>query len=179
MKQLLLALLLFFSTLQIFSQQQKESFPFFTSDLNLTFKINEHYELGNDNGDPFLVPSATLLRLGFGYEFKKRFAVSFNTGFDYHPYYSILSLPTYLSFQYNLWEKDDDAFFVKINTGKLWRPAERFSDGDYRAYGIGWRLESSSRWRPTIKLMYHRKNIKNFEDGKLESISLGVGFTFF
>jgi len=177
MKPLLLALT-FFITAQTFGQQ-KESFSFITSDFNLTFKVNENYELGNDNDESFLVPSAILIRAGFGYEFKKRVAVSFNIGFDYHFPYSILTLPTYLGFQYNIWSRDDDAFFLRVNAGKLWRTAERFSDGDYRAFGVGWRFESGTRLKPTIKLMYHKKKIKDFENGSLESISLGVGFTFY
>lgn len=178
MKQSLLLLFSFFIIHNSFSQQ-KNGAAFFNADFNLTFRINEHFEFGNDNDETFLVPSATLIRLGFGYEFKKRIAVSFNTGFDFHFPYSILSLPTYVGFQYNIWRRDDDAFFVRINAGKLWRPSKRFSDGDYRAYGIGWKFESDSRWKPTLKLMYHQKKIDGFENGKLESVSLGIGFTFF
>lgn len=176
MKQLILALT-FFITVQSFSQQ-KESFPFFTSDFNLTFKVNEHFEFGNSD-EPFLVPSAALIRVGFGYEFKKIVAVSFNTGIDMHFSYSIFTIPTYIGLQYNLWARDDDAFFVRANFGRLWRTAERFSDGDYRAFGLGWRIQSASRWRPTVKLMYHRKKIKNFENGNLDSVSLGIGLSLF
>tara|TARA_R110002073_G_scaffold108336_5_gene243550 strand:+ start:128365 stop:128895 length:531 start_codon:yes stop_codon:yes gene_type:complete len=176
MKQLLLALT-FFITAQTFGQQ-KESFAFFTSDINLTFKVNENFELGNSD-EPFLVPSASLIRVGFGYEFKKKFAVSFNTGIDMHFSYSIFTIPTYVGLQYNLWARDDDALFIRANFGRLWRTAKRFSDGDYRAFGFGWRFESRGRWRPTMKLMYHRKKIKNFEDGNLDSVSLGIGILFF
>ncbi|MFY0631820.1 MAG: hypothetical protein JXR05_15750 [Flavobacteriaceae bacterium] len=174
-------LLILFSLIIIQSSfsQQKNGASFFNADFNLTFTGNEHFELGSDNGEPFLVPSGTLIRLGFGYEYKKRLAVSFNAGFDYHFPYSIVALPAYIGLQYNVWSREDDAFFIRINAGKLWRPSGRFSDGDYRAYGIGWKFESESRWKPTIKLMYHQKKINGFEDGQLESVSLGIGFTFF
>ena len=66
-----------------------------------------------------------------------------------------------------------------FNTGRLWRLAERFSDGDYRALGVGWRLESGSKLIPTLKIMYHQKKIKNFENGSYDNISLGIGFTVF
>ncbi len=178
MKKLLLISFFLFIILNTFSQQ-KNGQPFFNADFNLTFKVNENFELGNDNDESFFVPSETLFRFGFGYEFKKRIAVSFNAGFDYHFTYAIVTFPTYLAFQYNIWSREDEAFFVRFNTGKLWRPAQRYSDGDYRAFGLGWRLESGGRWKPTIKIMYHHKKIKNFEDGSLDNVSLGIGFTFF
>ena len=178
MKQTLL-LLFSFIIIQNSLSQQKSIATFFNADFNLTFRVNEHYELGNDNDETLLIPSGTLIRLGFGYEYKKRVAVSFNTGFDYHFPYSILALPAYFGVQYNIWSREDDAFFIRANVGKLWRPSKRFSDGNYRAFGLGWQFESGSRWKPTIKLMYHRKNIRDFENGRLESISLGIGFTFF
>jgi len=68
---------------------------------------------------------------------------------------------------------------VLFNTGRLWRLAERFSDGDYRAFGVGWRFESDSKLKPTLKIIYHKKKIKNFENGSYDNISLGIGFTIF
>ena len=65
------------------------------------------------------------------------------------------------------------------NTGRLWRLAERFSDGDYRGLGIGWRFESGSALNTTFKIIYHQKKIKNFENGSYDNISLGIGFTIF
>ena len=66
-----------------------------------------------------------------------------------------------------------------FNTGRLWRLAERFSDGDYRALGVGWRFELGSKLKPTFKIIYHSKKIKNFENGNYDNISLGIGFTIF
>ena len=178
MKQTLLILFSFIIIQSSFSQQ-KNGVSFLNADFNLTFTGNENFEFGNDNGESFFIPSGTLIRLGVGYEYKKRIAVSFNAGFDYHFPYSILALPTYVGLQYNVWKREDDAFFIRINAGKLWRPSKRFSDGDYGAIGVGWQFESGSRWKPNIKLMYHQKKIQGFENGKLESVSLGIGFTFF
>jgi hypothetical protein len=177
MKKLLLITFTLFTLQNTFSQE-KNGRTFFSSDFNLTFRVNENYTINNDDDETFLIPSETLLRFGFGYEFKKKLAISFNAGFDYHFNYSIASIPTYIGFQYNIWNRDDEAFFIRFDTGKLWRTAERFSDGDYRAYGLGWRLESGSRWKPIIKIMYHQKRIKNFEGGSLDNISIGFGFNF-
>ena len=109
----------------------------------------------------------------------KKIAISFNTGFDYHFDYFIGTIPTYFTFQYNLWTKDNDAFYMLYNTGRLWRLAEQFSDGDYRGFGIGWRFESGSTLNPTFKIIYHQKKIKNFENGGYDNISPGIGFTVF
>tara|TARA_R110000787_G_scaffold7987_5_gene26867 strand:+ start:84 stop:620 length:537 start_codon:yes stop_codon:yes gene_type:complete len=178
MKKILLIAFSFF-IFQSTTGQEKNGVPFFSADFNLTFRVNENFEFGDDNDETFFVPSETLLRFGFGYEFKKKFAVSFNAGFDFHFDYSIGTIPTYLSFQYNIWNRGDDAFFVRFNTGRLWRLADRYSDGDYRGYGIGWRIESESKWKPVIKIMYHQKKIKNFEGGSLDNVSLGFGFSFY
>lgn len=178
MKRILLTTFSIFIFLSSVSQE-KNGVAFFSTDFNLTFRVNENFEFGNDNDETFFVPSEVLLRFGFGYEFKKKLAVSFNAGFDYHFDYFIGTIPTYLGFQYNIWSRDQDAFFIRFNTGRLWRLAERYSDGDYRAYGLGWRIESGSKWKPVIKIMYHEKKIKNFEGGNISNISLGFGFTFY
>lgn len=178
MKRFFLVFTLFI--FQSLISQENKNHTFFIADGNLTFGINENYELGSNSDETFIVPRGTLLRFGFGYEINNQFAVSFNSGFDYHFTYSIMSIPAYIGFRYNLWHRgNQDAFFINVNTGKLWRPAERFSDGNYRAFGLGYRFESGGRWTPTLKLMYHRTKIKNFEDGKIDSFSIGFGVMFF
>ena len=83
MNKEILLILLFFTTVISFSQE-KFGAPYFTGAANLTFAVNEHYTLDPDDGESLLIPSAIFLRMGFGYEFKKRIAVSLNGGFDYH-----------------------------------------------------------------------------------------------
>jgi hypothetical protein len=178
MKKFIVFYCTLFTVLTSFSQQ-KNGLTFFETNANLTFKINENFEFGNTNGESFFVPSEILLRFGIGYEYKKKIALSFNTGFDYHFDYFIGTIPTYFTFQYNLWTKGNDAFYMLYNTGRLWRLAERFSDGDYRGFGIGWRFESGSTLNTTFKIIYHQKKIKNFENGSYDNISLGIGFTIF
>ena len=178
MKKFIVFYCTLFTVLTSFSQQ-KNGLTFFETNANLTFKVNENFEFGNNNGESFFVPSEILLRFGIGYEYKKKIAISFNTGFDYHFDYFIGTIPTYFTFQYNLWTKGNDAFYILYNTGRLWRLAERFSDGDYRGFGIGWRFESGSTLNPTFKIIYHQKKIKNFENGSYDNISLGIGFTIF
>ena len=70
-------------------------------------------------------------------------------------------------------------FICFYNTGRLWRLAEQFSDGDYRGLGIRWRFESSSTLNPAFKFIYHQNKIKNFENRGYDTVSLGIGFTIF
>lgn len=70
MKKEYILILLFFVPMTFFSQE-KLGKPFFTGAANLTFGINEGYTLDPDDGEPLIIPSAILLRMGFGYEFKR------------------------------------------------------------------------------------------------------------
>ena len=72
-KILLLAFSLFI--FQSITSQEKNGVAFINADFNLTFRVNENFEFGNDNDESFFIPSEVLLRFGFGYEYKKRIAV--------------------------------------------------------------------------------------------------------
>ena len=179
MKKILTAII-FFLLASNLQAQKKTVCPFFTGTFHLTFAVNENFILNSDDGETFFIPTATFFRFGFGYQLGDKFAISVNGGYDYHFPYAINAFPTYFTGRYNLWGDFEESFFLEASRGKMWRPSFRYSDGDYYNVGIGWLIESGSRWRPEIKLMYHQKKIQGFEDsGKLESISLGVGFRFF
>ena len=68
------------------------------------------------------MPSALFFRVGFGYEFKKRIAVAFNSGYDLHWNYDIKAFPTYGSLKYNITEQDDSAHFVEVDMVKCGHP---------------------------------------------------------
>ena len=177
MKKLLL-LTIIFCGLQT-SSQEKLGKPFFTSSLNFTLGRNE-FDEGFGDDEPFFVPAALFIRAGFGYEFKKRVAISFNAGFDYHWHFtSISAFPTYTTLKLNLTENEGDTFFVEANYGKMWRPSSKYPDGNYYGFGIGTQIAGSSRWNTIIKLDFHRKGIVGFPNDRLDSVSFGIGFTFF
>ena len=175
-------LLLFVFTLLIFqnfSAQENKNRPFFEGTFKLTFAINENFTLDPDDDETFLIPTATFFRFGVGYQFGKKFSLSLNAGYDHHFPYAINAFPTYVTARYNLWGDIEGSFFTQFSRGKMWRPSSRFEDGDYYNFGIGWQLFADSRWKPVIKILYHRKKIRGFEEsGNLESISLGIGFRF-
>ncbi|SDR66093.1 hypothetical protein SAMN05216503_0120 [Polaribacter sp. KT25b] len=178
MKKILLAFGLLFIFQNSFSQE-KLGRSFFTGDVNFTLGINENYTPFNDDDETFLVPSALFFRVGFGYEFKRKLAVGFNAGYDYHWNYAVSAFPTYGSLKYNISEADDDAFFVEARYGKMWTPSSNYPDGNYYGLGLGVQVAGEKRWNTIIRLDFHRKGIVGFENDQLDSISFGIGFSFF
>lgn len=160
--------------------QEKKIKPFFEGSFRLTVAVNENFTIDPDDDETFLLASGTFFRFGLGYMFGNKFSASLNAGYDHHIPYAINAFPTYAKVRYNVWGDFEGALFVQYSRGKMWRPSSRFTDGDYYNFGLGWELESGSRWKPIIQFTYHNKKIQGFEDsGNLESISLGFGFRFF
>lgn len=178
MKKIIL-FIAFVSIIQIVQSQERLGRPFFTGSTNLTFAVNEHYTLNSDDDESFLIPTAIFFRLGFGYEFKKRVALSVNGGFDYHWNYAVSAFPTYFSLKFNITEDEDDTFFTEVSYGKMWRPSANYPDGNYYRFGIGTQIAGEKRWNSIIRLDFHRKGIVGFENNRLDSVSLGIGFSFF
>jgi hypothetical protein len=141
--------------------------------------LNENYTINNDEGEYLIQPSAIFLRTGFGYEFKKLVAISFNVGFDYHWNYAVSAFPTYGTLRFNLSEKHGNALFTETSYGKMWRPSTKYPDGNYFGLGIGVQVAGEARWNTIIRLDFHRKGIVGFENNRLNSVSLGIGFSFF
>lgn len=174
-KLLLLTFILSYSL----NSQEKLGRPIITGSGNLALGINENYTLFNDDDETLLVPTGVFFRLGFGYEFRKRVAVLVNGGFDYHWNYAVSAFPTYVSLRYNLWERDEDTFFTEASYGKMWRPSTNYPDGNYYGFGLGIQIAGEGRWNGILRLDYHRKAIIGFDNNRIDSISLGFGFSFF
>ena len=169
----------FFWVLQI-SSQAKPGRPFFTGISSFSLGINENYVLFEPDDDEYLLDfTGVFLRVGFGYEFQRRIAISFNAGYDYHHRYSTSAFPTYGSLKYNITEREDDTFFVELSYGKMWRPSNRYPDGKYYGFGIGTQFAGEKRWNGILRLDFHRKGIIGFKNNRLDSVSFGFGFSFF
>jgi len=179
MKKILLAIITVF-IIQNAISQEKLGRPFFTGDINFTLGINEDYQIGpDDDNGPLIVPSALFFRFGFGYEFKKRIAIAFNSGYDLHWNYDIKAFPTYGSLKYNITEKDDSAHFVEVRYGKMWTPSSNYPDGNYYGIGLGIQAGGEDRLNTLFRIDFHRKGIVGFKNNKLDSVSIGIGFSFF
>ena len=179
MKQLLLTICLLFILQSTYGQEKKIK-PFFEGSFKPTFAINEDYTIDPDGDINILRLTGTFFRFGFGYQFGRRVLVSLHAGYDYHFPDAIHAFPTYARFRFNVWNREDENLFLQYSQGKMWRPSNRFSDGDYYNFGFGYELESDSRWKPVIQITYHRKSLTGFENlNNLESVSLGIGFRFY
>ncbi|MEE9408442.1 MAG: hypothetical protein V3V28_10260 [Polaribacter sp.] len=179
MKKLLLALILLLVLKT--NSQEKLGRAFFTGDVNFTLGINEDYQIGNDDDDngTLIVPSALFFRIGFGYEFKKRVAIAFNSGYDIHWNYAVNAFPTFGSLRYNITNKHDSNHFVEVRYGKMWTPSSNYPNGNYYGIGLGIKVAGEKRWNTVFRIDFHRKGIAGFENNRLDSVSFGLGFSFF
>lgn len=174
----ILLIIVFIISIKI-SAQEKIGRPYITGSVNFTLGLNENYTLFNNDEETFLIPAAAFFRIGFGYEFAKRIGISFNSGYDYHWNYATSAFPTYGSLKYNISEREDDTFFVEMSYGKMWRPSIQYPDGNYYGLGIGAQFAGAKRWNGILRLDFHRKGIFGFKNNRLDSVSFGVGFSFF
>ncbi|WP_299622556.1 hypothetical protein [uncultured Tenacibaculum sp.] len=178
MKKLLLTILITVSYFTSEAQIQEKK-PFFIGNLGTTFGINQQFRLSEEGNGPFITPKSILLRAEVGYQFDKRWSSSVSMGYDHHFRYDINSIPYFGTVRYNFIAKSSSAYFIDASLGRMWRPSESFSNGNYYKVGIGLMNFSSNRWNGLIRLDFHRKKIAEFENGNLDSISLGIGFSFF
>jgi hypothetical protein len=173
-------LLILALTISSYTQAQiKEKQPFFIGNIGTTFGINQQYRFGEDGNGPFITPKSILLRAEVGYQIDKRWSGSVSVGYDHHFTYSINSIPQFATIRYNFINKSSSAYFIDASYGRMWRPSNNFSNGNYYKLGLGIMSFSSSSWNGLIRIDYHRKKIAEFENGNLDSISLGIGFSFF
>ena len=180
MKKFLQLLFLLLTLQSTFGQQKKKAIPFFETNLMGTLAINENWTLDEDDDETFFRLSSAFLHVGLGYQFGKRLLISLNGGIDHYSLYDMYTVPAYIKLRFNLWTDVEQAWFVQFSGGTLWRPSDRFADGDYYSFGMGYEIESDSRWKPIISFMYHRKNLQGFPDiTAIESLTVGIGFRFF
>lgn len=178
MKKAFFFLILFFS-FKIISQE-KLGKPFFNGSVNVSLAFNENYVLfDSEDDESMLIPSAIFFRAGFGYELKKRIAISVNAGFDYHWNYAVSAFPTYGTIRINITENGGDAFFVEGSYGKMWRPSSKYSNGNYYGFGTGVQVAGEKRWNTIVRLDFHRKGLLGFKNNRLDSVSFGIGFSFY
>lgn len=61
----------------------------------------------------------------------------------------------------------------------MWRPSAKYPDRNYYRLGIGTQVAGVKRWNTIFRLNFHRKGIVGFKNNRLDSVSLGLGFSFF
>lgn len=176
-KALLIIVLALYSS--FINAQVKEKAPFISGSLNTTFGVNQNYKFSDEDSGTLFEPKSVLIRAEVGYQFTKRWAASFNMGYDHHFLYNINTIPMYGSLKYHFSVYNPNFYFIETSFGRMYRPSDKFSDGDYYKIGFGSVLQESDRWSWLLRLDFHRKKIANFDNGRLDSISIGFGFHFF
>jgi len=181
MKRIVLISLLFF-TLNSFSQEEKKQRLFYSFTLNATLARNTNfgeydYFTGEEDRNIFTF-GAIFLRNGIEFKLNKLVTTGLKFGLDYHTKPEVLALPYYMDTKITVSEVDDDKFYVSGGFGKLLKISDSFEQGTYFKVGIGYHIATEKSQIFILNLDFHQKGIKDFERGKLNSLSIGFGVLF-
>lgn len=150
--------------------------------LNTTFMINENfgeYDNYTDETDwSILAPNAILFRNGLDVELNKIVSAGFKIGLDWHPDFDLLAIPYFIDTKVNLVRNDNDKFYIGGGVGKLLKLSDVFERGKYYKLGVGYEISTSDKASVLVNLDFHQKQILEFENGRLNSLSFGLGYLF-
>jgi hypothetical protein len=150
--------------------------------VNTTFTANENfgeYDEFTDEVDwSLIVPRAFILRNGFDVKLNNFLTTGINLGFDWHPDLDVLAVPYFVDAKFSLVQVDDDKLYVSAGIGKLLKFGKAFEKGEYYKVGIGYHISTDKPHSLILNFDFHQKQIANFENGKLNSFSIGLGMFF-
>ncbi len=181
MKQITIILCFFFFANTIFSQTdtEKTNGIFYKISLATSLKINEEYNVGNDEGETLINPSAYFINNTFGYQFDKRSIIGLNFEYDWHSQQELHFFPTYLSFQYNI-IADDDNVFIRGGYGSLLGISNDFEKGNMYKLGLGVQIVNFDNDDSfLIGLDFTRKRFGYRTLEGLSSVSIFIEFMLF
>ncbi|REE80915.1 hypothetical protein BX611_2574 [Lutibacter oceani] len=168
----------FFASLISYSQRDIN----YNFTINTTFTANENFGEYDEYFDEvdwaLIVPRAIMLRNGFNVKLNNFVAVGINLGFDWHPDLDVLAIPYYLDSKFTLVQVDDDTFYIGGGVGKLLKIGKAFERGNYYKVGIGYHISTESSHSFVLNVDFHQKKIAKFENGRLNSLSFGLGMIF-
>lgn len=150
--------------------------------INTTFTANENFGeyddyLGKTDWSP-IAPRAILLRNGFDVKLNNFITTGINLGLDIHPDVDILAIPYYIDAKFSIFQSDDDKFYVGGGIGKLLKLGKAFERGKYYKVGMGYHISSERNNSIILSMDFHNKQIAEFENGRLNSFSFGIGMIF-
>ena len=178
MKPILITLV-FLISLTAFTQDNiKTSGVFYKISLATTITVNEDYSLEEDDSGPFFRPSAFFLNNTVGYQFDERSLIGLNTEYNWHSESGLQFFPVHLSFQYNIFN-DDDNVFIRGSYGKLVDLGKSFENGTLYKAGFGAQVfDEDYKSSVLIGLDFTRKRFGFRQTEKLSSVSLFLEFMF-
>ncbi|WP_139170968.1 hypothetical protein [Lutibacter oricola] len=135
-------------------------------------------DFGDYEDETLFVPNALMVRNGVDVKLNNRLSAGLNIGLDWHPEISILAVPYFADAKFNIAKNDDDRFYAVAGYGKLLKLGNGFERGNYHKFGLGVEVSSSDKIGFQIGLDFHQKTIANYKNGKLNSLSFGLGVFF-
>ena len=177
MKKILLFLAFFVSNFCFSQRAVNYNFTF-----NVTFTANENFGEYDDylektDWSP-IAPNAIFLRNGIDVKLNNFITTGINLGLDFHPDVDILAIPYYVDAKFSIFQSDDDKFYVGGGVGKLLKLGKAFERGKYYKVGMGYHISSERNNSVILSMDFHNKQIADFENGRLNSFSFGIGMIF-
>jgi hypothetical protein len=150
--------------------------------INVTFTANENFGEYDDylektDWSP-IAPNAIFLRNGIDVKLNNIITTGINLGFDFHPDVDVLAIPYYVDAKFSIFQSDDDKFYVGGGIGKLLKLGKAFERGKYYKLGIGYHISSERNSSVIVSMDFHNKQIADFDNGRLNSLSFGIGIVF-
>ena len=177
MKEIVLIFALF-TTFLSFSQRNVN----YNFTINTTFTTNENfgdYDNFYDETDwNLLRPNALILRNGFDIEIASKITFGLNFGLDWHSDLEILTFPYFIDVKYALVQVDDDKLYIGAGAGKLLKFGNAFENGKYYKTGIGYYISTMKNYSIIFNVDFHQKQIPDYDNGRLNSLSFGLGMIF-
>jgi hypothetical protein len=75
-------------------------------------------------------------------------------------------------------QSDDDKLYFGGGIGKLLKIGNAFERGEYYKVGMGYQISTENTHSYIINMDFHQKKIADFENGRLNSLSIGFGMLF-
>jgi hypothetical protein len=156
--------------------------PNYNFTVSTTFMMNENFgqndEFTDETDWSIVVPRAIFFHNGLDVKINNFVTLGINIGLDWHPDLDILAMPYYIDSKFALVQVDDDKFYVGGGIGKLLKIGKAFERGKYFKIGIGYHISTEKEHSYILKIDFHQKKIANFENGRLNSLSFGLGMIF-
>lgn len=150
--------------------------------VNTTFMANENFgeydEFTEESDWNIIVPRALIFRNGFDVTVNNFVSVGLNLGFDWHKDLDVLAVPYYIDSKFTILSDGNDRLYIDGGIGKLVKLGNAFERGQYYKAGIGYQAATEKEHSFIINIDFHQKKIENFENGRLNSLSVGFGMSF-
>lgn len=177
MKSFLLFCFLSVSLVTFSQNETKATGLFYKISFASTLTINEDFESGT--GQNLINPSAFFFNNTVGIQFDHKSSVGFNVEYDWHSRQGLNFLPVYVSYQYNIFEYEDN-LFVRAGYGRLIGISKAFEKGSLYKVGFGFQVfDENEKNSVLLGLDFSRKRYGFIQTDKISSVSVFLEFMVF